>query len=130
MKKPVVVVVDAEQGKGQQFCTLLQGLNYAAVPLDSLGELEKYIRRNQDLAVILNLDTVAVDQHFFRAVKKRHPRLHFLGISSLKYHPGLEEVVGRHLYACLVQPLDVEELEFWLKSISENLLHAREVTGS
>ncbi|MBI4644048.1 MAG: hypothetical protein HY743_10095, partial [Deltaproteobacteria bacterium] len=40
---------------------------------------------------------------------------------ELPYHPGLEEVIGSHLLACLVEPLDVEELCFWLKSISEHL---------
>jgi hypothetical protein len=44
-----------------------------------------------------------------------------LGVSKLSYHPGLEEVIGSHLFACLVKPIDVEELSFWLKSISENL---------
>jgi hypothetical protein len=33
----------------------------------------------------------------------------------------LEEVIGSHLYACLMKPVDTEELSFWLKSISENL---------
>ena len=129
MKKPAVLVVDADQGNGQEFCTVLKGLEYDAVLLSSLTELEKHIRRNQDFTVILNLDSVSADQHFFRAVKKKHPRLYFLGISRLKYHPGLEEVVGSHLYACLVRPLDVEELDYWLKSIGENLSQSKEVSG-
>jgi DNA-binding NtrC family response regulator len=129
MKKPAVVVVDADQENGQEFCIVLQGLNYDAVPLTSLEELDQHIRKNQDFTVILNLDSVSADQHFFRAVKKRHPRLYFLGISQLKYHPGLEEVVGSHLYACLVRPLDLEELDYWLKSIGENLSQSKEVSG-
>jgi DNA-binding NtrC family response regulator len=129
MKKPAVVVVDADQENGQEFCIVLQGLNYDAVPLTSLEELDQHIRKNQDFTVILNLDSVSADQHFFRAVKKRHPRLYFLGISQLKYHPGLEEVVGSHLYACLVKPLDLEELDYWLKSIGENLSQSKEVSG-
>ena len=128
MKKPAVLVVDADQGNGREFCTVLKGLNYDAVLLNSLKELEQHIRRNQDFTVVLNLDSVSADQHFFRAVKKRHPRLYFLGISRLKYHPGLEEVVGSHLYACLVRPLDVEELDYWLKSIGENLSQSKEVS--
>jgi hypothetical protein len=76
MKKPAVVVVDADQENGQEFCIVLQGLNYDAVPLTSLEELDQHIRKNQDFTVILNLDSVSADQHFFRAVKKRHPRLY------------------------------------------------------
>jgi hypothetical protein len=51
-----------------------------------------------------------------------------LGISSLAYHPGREEVIGS-LYACLVKPLDTEELGYWLKTIAENLSETEPSTG-
>ena len=73
------------------------------------------------LAVILDLDTVPVNNQFLRGLRKIHPQIDILGISELSYHPGLEEVIGSHLLACLVKPLDVEELCFWLKSIGEHL---------
>jgi len=78
--------------------------------------------------VILDLDSTAVQSQAIRALKKRHPHLHILGVSKLLLHPGLEELIGTHLYACLVKPLDEEELLFWLKSIAENQEH-RAVAG-
>jgi hypothetical protein len=78
--------------------------------------------------VILDLDTVPVTSQFLRGLRKIHPQLHMLGVSKLSYHPGLEEVIGSHLFACLVKPLDVEELSFWLKSITENLSSPAKVT--
>ena len=81
-----------------------------------------------EVAVILDLDTVPVNNQFLRGLRKIHPQLHMLGVSKLSYHPGLEEVIGSHLFACLVKPFDVEELSFWLKSISENLSSPAKVT--
>ena len=80
--------------------------------------------------MILDLDTVPVNNHFLRGLRKLHPQIDILGISELSYHPGLEEVIGSHLLACLVKPLDVEELCFWLKSIGEHLANpVREAEG-
>lgn len=39
-------------------------------------------------------------------------QINILGISELAYHPGWEEVIGSHLLACLVKPLDVDEFGF------------------
>ena len=116
-----MVVIDADRQHGRQLCDLLQDLNYSVSLIHSLKDLEQELHKDPEVAVILNLDTVPVTNQFFRGLKKMHPQLQMLGVSKLSYHPGLEEVIGSHLFACLVKPLDVEELSFWLKSISENL---------
>jgi DNA-binding NtrC family response regulator len=129
-EKPKVVVIDADRQDGRQLCDLLQDLNYSVSLLHSLKDLEQELHKDPEVAVILDLDTVPVNNQFFRGLRKIHPQLHMLGVSKLSYHPGLEEVIGSHLFACLVKPLDVEELCFWLKSISEHLANpVREAEG-
>jgi DNA-binding NtrC family response regulator len=121
MKKPGVLVVASDRGSGQEVCSLLQELEYAATLTHSLNGLEQELKKDPEVAVILDLDTVPVNNQFLRGLRKLHPQIDILGISELSYHPGLEEVIGSHLLACLVKPLDVEELCFWLKSIGEHL---------
>ena len=123
-----MVVIDADIQHGRQLCDLLHDLNYSVSLLHSLKDLEQELLKDPEVAVILDMDTVPVNNQFFRGLKKIHPQLHMLGVSKLSYHPGLEEVIGSHLFACLVKPLDVEELSFWLKSISENLSSPARVT--
>jgi len=122
------LVIDADRQHGQQFRDLLQDLNYSVSLILSLKDLEQELHKDPGVAVILDLDTVPVNSQFLRGLRKIHPQLHMLGVSKLSYHPGLEEVIGSHLFACLVKPLDVEELSFWLKSISENLSSPAKVT--
>ena len=130
MKKPGVLVVAGDRGPGLEVCSLLQELDYTPTLICSLKNLEQELKKDPEVAVILDLDTVPVNNQFFRGLRKLHPQLHLLGISELSYHPGLEEVIGSHLLACLVKPLDVEELCFWLKSISEHLSNPeREAEG-
>jgi DNA-binding response OmpR family regulator len=121
MKKPDVLVVAGDREQGHEVCSLLQALEYAATQIHSLKDLEQELQRDAEVAVLLDLDTVPVTSQFLRGLRKIHPQLHILGISQLSFHPGLEEVIGSHLLACLVRPLDAEELCFWLKSISENM---------
>ena len=128
MGKPGVVVVAGDRQDGKQFCEQLTNLNFTAALIHRPEDLEGFIQRSPNIAVIFDLDTVRPDNQFFRALKKRHPRIHLLGVSSLAYHPGLEEIIGSHLYACLVKPLDLEELSFWLKTISENLAEGETIT--
>jgi len=130
MKKPGVLVVAGDKGPGHEVCSLLQELDYTATLISSLKDLEQELKKDSKVAVILDLDTVPVNNQFLRGLRKMHHQLHLLGISELSYHPGLEEVIGSHLLACLVKPLDVEELCFWLKSISEHLANpVREAEG-
>ena len=121
MKKPAVLVVAGERKQAHEVCSLLQELEYTTTLTYSLNDLEQELKKDSGVAVILDLDTVPVNNQFLRGLRKKHPQLDILGISQLSYHPGLEEVIGSHLLACLVKPLDVEELCFWLKSIGEHL---------
>jgi len=121
MTKPGVLVVAGDRGPGREVCSLLQELDYAAALIHSLRELEEELQKDPEIAVILDLDTVPITNQFLRGLRKTHPQLPILGVSELSYHPGLEEVIGSHLLACLVEPLDVEELCFWLKSIGEHM---------
>jgi hypothetical protein len=129
MEKPGVLVVAGDRGPGRDVCSLVQELNYAATPISSLKDLEQELQKNSEVAVILDLDNVPVTNQFLRSLRKIHPQLHILGVSELSYHPGLEEVIGSHLLACLVEPLDVEELCFWLKSIGEHLANPEAETA-
>jgi len=128
MEKPGVLVVAGDREQGHEVCSLLQELDYAATLIQSLQDLEPELRKDPEVAVILDLDTMPVTNQFLRGLRKTHPQFHLLGISELAYHPGLEEVIGSYLLACLVKPLDVEELCFWLRSISEHLSNPEEKT--
>ncbi len=120
MGKAGVVVIDADLQQGQRLVALLQENGYRAAALGSLVEMEKHLQKSPCQVVIMDLDTVPATNQFFRGFKSRNPGVYILGLSRLRYHPGLEEAMGSHIYACLGKPLDPEELLFWLKSIPEN----------
>lgn len=115
-----VVVLDADEKQCQALCALLEDLNYRAIPMHSLPDLEKYIHESACRAVILDLDTVPVDNLVIRELKRKKPDICIVGLSKRQFHPELEEAIRRHIYACLGKPADPDELVYWLRSIYEN----------
>jgi DNA-binding NtrC family response regulator len=112
-------VVDADERYCQELCGLLKQAGIPVAPLHSLEGLYDHLRREQIEVLIVDLDTLPVDNNFFKTLKKQNPRLNILCLSSLTYHPGLQEAMGSHIYASLAKPLNLEELLYWLKSIAE-----------
>jgi len=96
---------------------MLDEQNYRIVPKHSLNNLSDFIHEISCQLLILDLDSISVDKNLFRKLKRKHPSLYIVGLSSRPFHPELEEAMSRHIYACLSKPVDEEELVFWIKSL-------------
>ena len=118
MQEPVVVV-DADEKQRQEMCAVLEREDYRTVALHSLANLGREIREGERRVLILDLDTIPVDNRFFRGLKKENPGVCVIGLSSRPFHPELKEAMSSHIYACLGKPVDEEELVFWVKSLCE-----------
>ena len=112
-----IAVVHASPEEGRALCRVLENHHYSAIPLRSLDELVKAVRENACHAVILDLDSLPVDNRFLRKMCKEDPELCVIGVSSRTFHPELEESMRAHISACLSKPVDEDELLYWLKSI-------------
>ncbi len=114
-----VVVVSADEHNCQEICALLEKANILAAPLYSPEVLADHLSREPVAVLIVDLDTLPVDNRFFRSLKKQYPSMNILCLSNLTHHPGLEEAMGSHICASLAKPLNSEELFYWLKVIAE-----------
>ena len=119
MKKEIVVV-DPNKKQCQALCNMLKNREYRAISINSLSDLEKFHKIKRCRTVIIDLDNLPMDKHFFRDLKIINPSLRIMGLSGRSFHPELEEAISQHIYACLKKPVDPEELIFLLKSIYEN----------
>ncbi len=116
---PKVVIVDADKQNCRAICALLEQANIPAASMPTLKVLADHLKREPVAVVIVDLDTLPVDNAFFRNLKKQYPNLHIFCLSSRSHHPGLEESMGSHICASLAKPLNSEELFYWLKAIAE-----------
>jgi DNA-binding NtrC family response regulator len=118
--KREIVILGADGKQCQVLCSMLEELNYPAIPIQSLTNLERYLRGSTSMAVILDIDTVPVNNRVIRELTVKNPGIYFLCLSKDHFHPELKDAIGFHIYACLNKPVDRDELTYWLRSIYEN----------
>ena len=119
MKKEVLVL-DSDEQQSRNLCDLLTAYEYTAISMNSLVNMDQYIEENDCRALILNLDKVAVTNKVFRELKTKKPLLNIIALSKRQFHPELEEALREYISVCLAQPVDSDELVYWLKTIFEN----------
>lgn len=119
MEKKIVVLDTDEQHCGA-LCAMLDEMQYQAIPMYSLANIEKYIQERTCLAVIFDIETESVDNRIIKKLKINNPEVYFFGMSSHSYNPEFREAICYHICACLNKPIDPDELFFWLRSINEN----------
>ncbi len=119
MGRPRVAVMDADKQNCRAICALLEQANIPAASIPTLKVLADHLQKEPVAVLIIDLDSLPVDNTFFRSLKKKYPDLHIFCLSSRTHHPELEEAMGSHICASLAKPLNSEELFYWLKAIAE-----------
>lgn len=111
------VVLDAEDGHHHDLCQMLRDHQCPAESLPTIEHLNQRMAENDIMAVIIDIDTVPVDNRVIRNLTVQNPEIYFFCISERRLHPELEDAIGSHLYACINKPVDPDELLFWVRSI-------------
>jgi DNA-binding NtrC family response regulator len=119
MKKGIVVL-DADQRQCRRLCSLLEKGQYSTIPMHSIQYLEANLKQSNCLAVVLDIDTVPIDNRTVRELTIKFPGVSFFCLSDKPFHPELKDAICYHIYACLNKPVDLDELFYFLRSIYEN----------
>jgi DNA-binding NtrC family response regulator len=119
MKKGIVVV-DADQNQCRRLCALLEKSQYSTISMHSIQYLEENLKQSNSLAVIIDIDTISVDNRTVRELTIKFPDVYFFCLSEKSFHPELKDAICYHIYACLNKPIDPDELFYFLRSINEN----------
>jgi DNA-binding NtrC family response regulator len=117
MRKILVLVAD--QNSSRELSNILKSKNYPFTMTDELSSLEEWFESDKYIAVILDIDSVPVDNRTIRDLAIKYPGIRFLCTSRDRFHPKLKDAICYHIYACLNKPVNPDELIFWIKSIYE-----------
>ena len=115
-----VLIVNADPEECAGLARLLQEEDWIAKTVGSPAELKNRLKQKSCAAVIMDLDSVAVDNRTIRDLASTFPTIPFLCISKERFHPQLGDSIRNHIYACLTKPIDPDELRYWLKCIRED----------
>jgi len=115
-----IAVLDAYEDERRELCDLLAQRHYKTFALNSIAELETCLENHTCKAVLMDIDSIPVDNRTLRELTIRHPEACFLCTSKDRFHPELKDAICYHIYACLNKPVDPDELFYWLRSIDED----------
>ena len=116
----LVAILDADQKECSELCFQLEERQFHGAPIHSLPELKRHLQRSNCKIVIIDIDTVSIDNYSIKNLKTKNPEVYFFGLSKNHFHPELKDVIGCHIYACIHKPVNLEELFFWLEAVQHN----------
>ncbi len=118
MKKKIIIL-DANPKSSSELSKILSTKSYPFFHGTGLSLLEDELASGQYVAVVLDIDTIPIDNRKIRELAIKYPAVRFLCTSKDRFHPELKDAICYHIYACLNKPVDPDELLFWIKSIYE-----------
>lgn len=118
MQAKIILVIDADRERCRKLCGTLEQHHYRPVAKTSLKGLPELFQGGGFCTLVLDIDTLPVDNLFIRGLKNANPRGSIIATSSRSFHPELEEAMSSHIDVCLRRPFDTEELLYWIRSLS------------
>ena len=115
-----ILIVNTDKKQCRELGELIEKERYSVSALHSLQNLETYLQENKFQAVIIDIDTVPIDNRTVRDLTIKFPEVYFFCLSVQPFHPELKDAICYHIYACLNKPVDEDELFYFLRSIYEN----------
>ncbi|MCG8334546.1 MAG: hypothetical protein MJE63_08510 [Proteobacteria bacterium] len=115
--KRSVIILDKDQDKVAGLSTHIMHQGFVPIPKHSLESLQELLESENPMALIIDIDSFPLDTKSLRYLKRKSPDTFLLLISATNAHPDLKEAMEHCVYACMPKPLDLDEVDFWLKSI-------------
>ena len=116
----LIVIVGKNNDGYRPLIQMLHGEGYKGITIKSIKALESYLSHEKCMAVLLDIDTVPVENRKVRELTVQYPNSPFLCMSDKKYHPKLKETICYHVYACINKSIDPDELFYLLRSIRDD----------
>ena len=115
----MIAVIDNDEKQCRELCYILEERKYRAIPMPSLEIMEGYVHDNTFEAVIIDINTVPVDDQIIKELKTKNPNSFLFFLSKDRFHPHLRESLSSHVFACISKPIDLEEFFYCLNVIDK-----------
>jgi DNA-binding response OmpR family regulator len=91
--KSETIILTTDEEQCQKLISVLEKKHYHASLIRSLTDLERLLKSIQCSAIILDLDTISVDNRSIRELKTKNPEIYIIALSTRQLHPELEEAI-------------------------------------
>ena len=111
------IILDADKASSRDLSGMLLSNGYPVMATYELSGLNLLLHSGAYIGVIIDIDSVPIDNRTIRDLALKNPGLCILCTSKDRFHPELKDAICYHIYACLNKPIDPDELIYWVKSI-------------
>jgi len=115
-----VVILGADAQDSEAICRIIEKGPYRTETCPTIGKLETMLASDPCRTVILDIDSVPLDNRTIRELTRSYPSTYFLCTSRERFHPDLKDAISHHLFACLHKPVDPDELHYFLNCILDD----------
>lgn len=115
-----ILLLNADPEESAGIAHLLKKADFKTQSVKTSSEVKKKLENASFTAVIMDLDSLTLDNRSIRDLALQFPDVPFLCISRERFHPELKDSIRDHIYACLTKPIDPDELNYWLKCIQKD----------
>lgn len=112
-----VILISRKSKELNQIDIVLSKNNYRSHLIENIENLDEELTSFSCNCVILDLDSISIDNRDIRELTIEYPHIYFLCMSKDRFHPELKDAICYHIFACLTKPLDYDELLYWLRCI-------------
>lgn len=118
--QPNLLIVNKDATESEELRALLIREGYQIEVVILLDELRDRLATGSYMAVMLDVDSVPVENRIIRDLALANPGIPILCTSRDRFHPELKDAICYHIFACINKPVDPEELIYWLRCIRED----------
>jgi DNA-binding NtrC family response regulator len=112
-----VILISKKSKELNQIDAVLSKNKYRSHRIEDIENLDTALADISCTCVILDLDSISIDNRTIRELTIQYPHIYFLCMSKDRFHPELKDAICYHIFACLTKPLDYDELLYWLRCI-------------
>ena len=112
-----MILISRKSKELNQIDIVLSKNNYRSHLIENIENLDEELTSFSCNCVILDLDSISIDNRDIRELTIEYPHIYFLCMSKDRFHPELKDAICYHIFACLTKPLDYDELLYWLRCI-------------
>lgn len=112
--KSAVALLDSDRKQSAALCGLLQSHGWKSKAFDRYRDLVMSAQNSGHRIIIVNLDNIYIDALRIEKLKLKATHSHIIALSSQSYHPDLKEAFRAHISGCVANPVDTDELLYWL----------------
>ncbi len=117
-EKNIVAILVTEPREAEDIVRIIETGPYRTIVCRSLSALKNLVS-DAWMAVILDVDSIPLDNRTIRNLTLTFPAVSFFCTSRERFHPELKDAICYHLFACLNKPINADELHYLLKCVRD-----------